>query len=148
MQFGYESLIEKAAKIVAENLSRGQHTPLSQNLSDSIRIKYFNEIPLFLKTCGDDKPIFNRCGTEISSGYDKIVIGDYGAYVEIPEGLINKDKIEHKFCGQKKSDIFYEWMFTKDKCATKVYYQLRRVKYADYCPGKYYVSVHDVKVRG
>ena len=89
--------------------------------------------------------LVNKLGTVIATGYSRIVIGDYGAYFEIPSMSLLHAHIENKWPGKPTRPVKYIWMQTKDSAATKVYHQLGRVKYADYKPGMYYVAVEDVR---
>ena len=78
-------------------------------------------------------------------GYKRIVVGDYGAYIEIdPEDII-QENIKNKWPGKPKRPVKYIWMQTKDKEKTKIYFQQATVKYADYIPGMYYIDPKDIK---
>lgn len=90
-----------------------------------------------------------RNGVAFCTKYERVVVGDYGAYVEVaPEYLtatlevakgeewrLNKDYIE-----RRNLSVKYEW-YVWD--GAKVYFQLDTVKYADYRKGYYYISVLD-----
>lgn len=96
-------------------------------------------------------PIISREGLEIAKSYDRIVIGQYGAFIEIDDKYINKDNIKVK-PGQEyrihdpkyKDNVKYQWFTTKDDTNCKLYYQQKGVCYADYLPGKWYISPYEV----
>ena len=88
----------------------------------------------------------------ICNGYDRIVIGDYGAFIEFSEEHIASDFTikagqEYRVNDEKyKKNIKYIWLTIGDGSNIKIYLQKRKVSYADYKPKKYYVSVHEVLV--
>jgi len=95
------------------------------------------------------RPIYNHEGTLIANGYERIVIGDYGAYIEFkPEDINRKDihtRPDQKYRESERyrDNVKYFWLETKDESHTKIYYQRKTVKYADYKVGMCYVSPDD-----
>lgn len=88
---------------------------------------------------------------KISNSYDRIVIGDYGAFIEIDKKDMIKENIKIKegeeyriYDTRYSNNVKYFWYTTKDNSNIKIYYQRRKVNYADYKIDKYYVSVHEV----
>jgi len=86
-------------------------------------------------------------GTRIARGFQRVVIGDFGAYVEIaPEDMLivpevqpgQEWRLDETYLKQKGFSLKYAWYHFK---GFKIYKQLATVKYADYKPGFYYVSV-------
>lgn len=78
---------------------------------------------------------FTRSGVCVATGYDRIVIGDRGPYVEFDathliQGVLKETDLSHYY--------YIELRTVPDN--VKVYAQLRRVNYAEYHPGKFYVS--------
>ncbi len=94
-----------------------------------------------------DEPIFSPKGELIAHSYNRIVIGDYGAYIEISkDALICDLKVKQGQEYRLKDDFNgkYLWCTTKyNDC--KIYFQLKSVSYADYKPGKFYISVYNVR---
>ena len=115
-----------------------------------------------------DVDILDRADHVISIGYDRVVFGDHGAYIEMNYGQMQLG-LEWQL-RMKGGTAYYDEMYTPGHA--KVYKQLRDVKnlkqppvkttnihawrhnvrqdvegYADYIPGKFYVSVDDVKIR-
>lgn len=107
------------------------------------------------------REFFSLSGTLIAIGYSRIVYGDHGPYVEFEKVNFVVDLIP-KFNNSCPLDAYYEWMTVKDGSDIKIYRQMRDVKnlpnppspgyrgnrkegYADYIPGKYYVSPYDMK---
>ena len=133
----------------------------------NIRDKYIKELP---EWCfGDDKsdaldhlfaesayvtdnqrPLYDREGLQICSGYHRIVIGDYGAFVEIPEAMICQENImckkgqEYREKDEKYKNVKYLWYTGKNTADCKIYLQKKTVDYADYVPGMYYVSPYEL----
>lgn len=86
----------------------------------------------------------NKVGTIIAFGYERIVVGDYGAYIEFSQEDAALDNIELRWPGKPKRPVKYLWMQTKDELKTKVYHQCAKVSYADYLPGLYYVAPEEI----
>jgi len=98
------------------------------------------QIPLI----GDSKTLFyTKSGLLVARGYDSIVIGKRGPYIEFNDTQIITDNLfvpkEQEY--RLTSNIVYYIEFrTIDECYVKVYYQLKTVNYADYKLGKLYIS--------
>lgn len=106
---------------------------------------YLENIPLFLNINGGGK-LYTLNSSLICNNYDRIVIGDYGAFIEftnpaspfvIENGQEYRYEERYKYCK-------YYWLTIPDNSHIKIYLQRYPVTYADYLPGKYYVSVHEV----
>ena len=83
--------------------------------------------------------IYLKNGTLFATDYNRVVHGERGDYVEFEfEHIV--PKLLTKFEGIPPDDIYYIWLYPETDENTKVYFQLRTVKYADYLIGKYYVS--------
>lgn len=123
---------------VKNNVSRGLYPPLSKEDSKTVRAFYAEQIRLPLS--GEKVKLTNEYGTIIATGYNRIVVGDYGPYVEITPDQIVKDNIEQRWPGIPSREVKYIWMQTSDEEKTKIYYQQNIVPYADYKPGMYYVD--------
>lgn len=98
-----------------------------------------------------NRPLYTTSGTLICSSFDRIVIGDYGAFVEFTPDKANERAFiiapgqEYRINDPRFSkNIKYEWWTVNDKSGVKIYKQKRSVTYAAYIPGRYYVSVHEV----
>ena len=88
-------------------------------------------------------------GHLVATGYTRVVVGDYGAYVEIaPEDLVVQLQLQPgqewrantAYVTSRQLSIKYLWYHFR---GVKVYFQLAGVKYADYQPGYYYIAVLD-----
>ena len=131
------------------------YAPIGYNLFlGDVRQKYLDALPEWCQMSGDTIPCYTLCGTLIATGYNRIVIGDYGAFVEFtPEQIVNsairvKPGQEYRidseqFCNRVK----YHWLTAKDGSDVKIYYQQKMVDYADYVPGMYYVSPYELHVK-
>lgn len=80
-------------------------------------------------------------GTLFSTGFNRVVHGGRGDYIELEKDHIVLELIS-KF-GNDLSvpiDKYYFWLYPLNYPEIKVYLQLKTVKYADYKIGKYYIS--------
>lgn len=77
----------------------------------------------------------------VAKGYNRVVIGDRGPYIEFEHNQIEKNNfhlipnLSHRY--------YTEW---RSNCENnvKLYYQLLTVNYADYIIGKCYISPFDL----
>ena len=126
--------------------SKYKYKRLDAEYSAEVRAYYAENIPSFLSTI---QPLYTSADTRICSSFNRIVIGDYGAFVEFSPGQANRDvfciapgqeyRLEERYKNCK-----YVWLTIPDSSHVKIYYQKHTVTYADYIPGMYYVSVHEV----
>ena len=123
--------------------------PITLELGD-VREIYRRNLPEWCKIDGDVVLLRTKRGTPVMRGYDRIVIGDYGAFVET-----TTDKIFRKYIRVKSDQAFrmndpqytkckYIWLTATDESNVKIYFQKRPVNYADYVPGKIYVNPYEL----
>ncbi len=140
-------------KIQEKLAKKYRYKPLPKDLSKKYREFFADNIPEELKPYIDSKPkpsIYTVNNTVIATSFEKIVIGDYGAFIEFDflqandEAFVIKPGQEYRINDPKYSkSIKYEWWTINDGSNIKIYKQVRKVDYADYKPGMYYVSVHE-----
>lgn len=142
-------MLELQAKLAEEY----KYKKLPPDLSAEVIAKYIAALPSGFKLDGEpDIELYTLMGTRIAKGYTRIVVGDYGAFIEIPEELMDKTLLmvapgqayrinDKNFCDRVK----YYWFTISDGSAIKIYLQKRTVVYADYRPGMFYVSPHEVR---
>ena len=135
-------------KIEAALAEKYKYKPLAENLSEKYRSYFRDNIPEWLSETGQNRSLYTCCGSPVTNGYDRIVIGDYGAFVEF-ESPANEFIIapgqEYRVNDERYSkNVKYIWLTVNDRSGVKIYLQRKGVSYADYKPEKYYVSVHEV----
>lgn len=108
------------------------------------------------------REFFSLEDTLIATGYTRIVYGDHGPYIEFELSNFNC-KLISRFNNECPPDAYYEWMTISDNSNIKIYRQLKDVKnlpnppspgyrgnriegYADYIPGKYYISPYEIRI--
>lgn len=137
-------------KIEALLAEKYKYKSLSKELSEKYRNFFRENIPSFLNVSGATNPLYTLNGTQICSGYNRIVIGDYGAFIEFSEEHISSNFVikrgqEYRVNDDRyKNNVKYIWLTIDDNSDIKIYLQKRKVSYADYKPKKYYISVHEV----
>ena len=125
-----------------------KYKKLPEDVSESARVEYLRIIPSKIKIDGcDNQYLYSKSNTLIATGYDRIVIGDYGAFIEIdPSQMVHgnfkvKEGEEYRIYDEKyNKNVKYYWFTPTDDSNMKIYYQQRTVVYADYKPNKYYIS--------
>lgn len=97
--------------------------------------------------------IYSKGGTLIATGYNRVVIGDYGAFVEFDKTQVIKQNIkvkvgqEYRYNDKQYSEnVKYLWLTAKDNSDCKIYFQKKTVNYADYKEGMFYISPYEVKI--
>lgn len=94
--------------------------------------------------------LHTKSGLKISTGYNRIVIGERGPYIEFTnkhlDGIPIKIPRDCKWRQEKRYNAYYLEYRSIDTSYTMVYYQLREVKYADYKIGFYYISPFDLVI--
>lgn len=134
------------------------------------------ELKLSLEEFGDNTTEFYiPNGPMISLGFQRIVYGDHGAYVEFNKSNI-KIKLKSFFNNSininelpsiESSKYYYYWLFPEDHKEFKVYLQIKPVSdlpnapkredrkksrfnrkegYADYKRGFYYINPYDMQI--
>ena len=137
-----DSKLAKALETVAFQKRKGQpnfYAPLEPTERKLVRDHY--EEQLTVPLIGTPHTLIkNRFGTIIARGYIRVVIGDYGAFIEFNDEQVQRQNLKPHFEGPPKSGVAYIWLETRDSLKTKVYEQKRAVRYADYSPGMFYVD--------
>ena len=137
-------------KIEAALAKMYKYKPLPGDLSEKYRQFFRDNIPEWLAESGAAIPLYTSRGSLICGRYDRIVVGDYGAFVEFDEKDTIRNFIlapgqEYRVMDERYAkNVKYIWETINDFSDIKIYHQKRGVSYADYIPGKYYVSVHEV----
>lgn len=141
--------MNETQKLIESLVETYKYKPLPLHLSTKVRTKYTETIPDYLNS--PFNPLYTSKGTLICNSARRIVIGDYGAFIEFDES----DKA-NTFCiakGQeyrleeKYKNVKYHWLTIDDGSDIKIYFQRNTVHYADYRVGYYYVSVFDVYIK-
>lgn len=79
----------------------------------------------------------------LAIGYNRIVIGGRGPYIEFEPSHIIMDNIfvpDHAKHKLENSLTYYHEYRSKDKSYVKLYFQKMEVSYADYIIGKWYID--------
>lgn len=129
------------------------YAPVEPNLFlGDVRVKYQSALPEWCELSGDSgASLFTLEGTQLCNGYERIVIGDYGAFVEISPEHVLKNNVcckhgqEYRSADERYAkNVKYLWLTAVDNSDCKLYLQKKRVVYADYVPGMYYISPYEV----
>ena len=122
--------------------SKNYYAPLSEQESALVRSHYEKELEIPVEG-NDTIEIETQSGVSIAKGYNRVVIGDYGAYVEFRPEQLNLSIIRPRWEGKPRRPVKYIWMEIEGSKA-KVYHQQKKVKYADYIPGMYYIDPNEL----
>lgn len=92
---------------------------------------------------GGDYRFTTKSGLIVANGYDRIVIGKRGPYIEFSDRHIVMENIYVPFDQKYRlgnDKYFYDEWRTKGEENVKIYNQKNTVEYADYRIGKWYIS--------
>ena len=124
-------------------VSQYKYKKLPYEVSVHQRNYYMDDLPSFWK----DKE-FQKFDIELVT---KNVCGDYGVFLEMEDNQVVKENIKVKEGEEYRINdphyaetVKYEWYTDKSDTDVKLYHQKRKVTYADYKPGKWYVSPYEV----
>jgi len=84
-----------------------------------------------------------RDGLLVAVGFTRIVVGDRGPYVEFLEGQVAMCNLripQEEAWRMDSETAYYTELRSKCRAHVMVYLQRRRVAYADYVPGMFYIS--------
>ena len=130
-------------KQINKNIRDKKYEKLNNAQSQIIHSFYRNRLKL-PETGDDETQFYTLSGYHIATGYKRVVLGDYGPYIEFAPEQINHSFIQNKFKGEPTRPVKYIWKETLDG-KVKIYEQKATVTYADYIPGMYYISPADLK---
>ena len=106
---------------IEEKLANKYHyQKLSDDLSKKYRNFFLENIPIFLDINGSDNPLYTITGSIICKKYDRIVIGNYGAFVEFSkedtcDNFCIKEGQEYRIYDSKYSkNVKYVWYTIND----------------------------------
>ena len=129
------------------------YKPLPKELSEKYRQFYIDNLPEGFIINGSDTVLCTKTGAVVCNGYTRIVVGDYGAFIEFDEEQANLDEYiiapgqEYRVNNPRYSkNVKYIWMTIPDGSNIKIYKQKKKVAYADYKSGMFYVSPHECMI--
>ena len=134
------------------------YKPIQPNLFlGDVREKYRQALPEWCRMDGNPDCVLRSVnqGIAFATGYSRIVIGDYGAFLEIPpemmimQNVVVKPGEEYRILEERfSSRVKYHWYTVWRDHEVKLYFQVGPVTYADYVPGQWYVSPYHVLLKG
>jgi hypothetical protein len=92
--------------------------------------------------------LYTKSGTKVATGYERVVLGGRGPYVEFRADQIVEENFEIPEDQEyRKTDkrVYYIEARSKDDSYVKLYIQKRTVAYADYKVGMLYISPFELK---
>lgn len=130
------------------------YKPLPKEVSEKYRQFYIDNLPEGLSIERSDTVLCTKTGTVVCNGYTRIVVGDYGAFIEFDEEQANLDEYiiapgqEYRVNNPRYSkNVKYIWMTIPDGSNIKIYKQKKKVSYADYKSGMFYISPHECVIQ-
>lgn len=106
-----------------------------------------NEKKFNIRIKGDkETEFYTKVGFLVARGYNKIVIGERGPYIEFTKTQIIRENIfipdNQKWRINSPKAYYIEYRSKRDY--VKIYFQKKLVQYADYQVGFYYISPEDL----
>jgi hypothetical protein len=97
-----------------------------------------------------DIEFFTLSGTLVARGYERIVIGQRGPYIEFSEMSIVREAIVMPSDQEWRLGtgyVYYNEWRSADESSVKLYEQRKTVDYADYRVGMWYLSPFDLTTK-
>lgn len=134
-------------------VAKYSYKKLPKKLSEEMRLIYANDPHTqLLKHC-TAQTLYNLKGEALLNGFDRIVIGDYGAYIEFskhhlitPGNIVVPKSQSFRLTPEFRNNVKYLWLTDVTCRSTKIYLQQRTVSYADYVPGKFYIAPSELSI--
>jgi hypothetical protein len=108
---------------------------------------YRKRLLIPIDTSNEKVMMFNKSNVLVTVGYQRVVIGKRGPYVEFTIDQIRWDKFYTPIDQRYRQDsgvVYYEEFRSTDESFIKLYLQKRTVAYADYKVGLCYISPFDL----
>lgn len=105
--------------------------------------KQYRELCLINERGTPNMGLYTAFEEMISIGYERIVYGKRGPYIEFNKHQIQEKKLyipSDQLYRLSDPRVYYIEFRSNDQSNTKIYYQLRNVAYADYKIGYFYIS--------
>lgn len=127
------------------NVAKGNYNSLTSAESSIMRKVHQRRI---LATFGHSGAGFTNTltldGVTFSSGFQRLVIGDHGPYIEMDSiGILTQPKLGQEWRIMSRT-AKYEWHIPLHLREVKIYRQLNPVGYADYRVGMFYVCPYEL----
>jgi hypothetical protein len=87
-------------------------------------------------------------GVVLAYACQRVVVGDYGPYIEFNKRDLNLAAFQQKWPGEPKRPVKYIWWESKRHPRVKLYEQRDTVAYADYLVDMWYISPADLYIGG
>ena len=103
---------------------------------------------VFINHAGGTDKLYSPSGLLLSDGYERVVFGGRGPYVEIgAKHIVNKNIHIPSDQLYRLSDLRIYYVEFRSNCDSnvKIYYQLKTVSYADYRLTVFYISPKDLR---
>jgi hypothetical protein len=96
-----------------------------------------------------DIEFYTKSGLLVARGYERVVIGGRGPYIEFADAAIFRENLHIPPDQKWRFDPIYDYVYyyeyrTNDEANVKCYLQQKRVDYADYREGYWYISPFDL----
>lgn len=138
------SKLQEALDLLEHNNRHNSYKPLPFDLSKAIRDYYTECLPDWVKRKEINRPLIMPNRSYLSNKWKRVVVGDYGAFIEIYDNDICHKNIKPKWPGTPNRPVKYLWYIPRIGPEIKIYWQKGTVNYADYKPDFWYVSPYDV----
>jgi hypothetical protein len=122
---------------------------MSDKKSNSARQDYSSRMLIPL----DGDPVMDllsKAGFHLASGYQRVVIGARGPYLEFTSEQVQIGNLhvpDTQLYRVSADYVYYVEYRSNCKADVKIYHQKKRVDYADYVPGMFYISPFELTRR-
>lgn len=133
-------------------VAKYHHRPIPTTpAAGNVKTYYRDKLPAWAKKKISRKyPLYTKNGEKVCERYERIVIGDYGAYVEISASHLSdnhfiyidqNDPIDETISSRHSSHMT---LALNDESSYTIYFQVKPVPYGSFIPGRFYIDPYDV----
>lgn len=133
-------------------IAKYHHRPIPTTpAAGNVKTYYRDKLPAWAKKKISRKyPLYTKNGEKVCERYERIVIGDYGAYVEISASHLSdnhfiyidqNDPIDETISSRHSSHMT---LALNDESSYTIYFQVKPVPYGNFIPGRFYIDPYDV----
>lgn len=142
---------EEVNTFIQDMIKKYHYRPIPATVqTGSVKSYYRDRLPAWAKIKISRKyPLKTKQGDKLCEAYEKIVVGDYGAYVEISAShllidqfiYIDEQDISENIDTRQKSYMTFVLNTDPD---FKILFQVKSVAYGNFIPGRFYVNPYTV----
>lgn len=144
-------------RIQEKNKVLKQFKPLSGEVRERVRNYYKDEAAAMIRYAPTEAKSIIIDNVKVATGYQRVVIGDYGSFIEclqeqmIMSNLALSEREQKRFTSAKNGNpincVHYQCKNTTLRSPTLIRFQIGRCPWANFHPFRYYLDMNEATLR-